>query len=268
MTSSRPEQLRIVFALGVEIGPEVRVGESDVRPLTPSQHISGSELLEGLTSAMAELNIREDFVTRSGERLPLKAVKMQVTNEDRWRGSLETDELSFSAGHAAAYRQSFLLIREKKPCAEKFWDAWVKPFVSRPDLVQAWVSDCEYERWQNASDPNEYLVAGRSMLGLATKSNSLPAPLDRQIIDTSKNPGRWELRDGYTEAIGPTMWLANLFWSRVGQRRRHALASIHGIRTIEFSHDVLKLISEVPMFDEKTSIQQDELRMALYGARN
>jgi hypothetical protein len=36
------------------------------------------------------------------------------------------------------------------------------------------------------------------------------------VVDTSKNPGRRVLREGFIEAIGSPMWLGDLFWGLTG----------------------------------------------------
>ncbi|WP_240791765.1 MULTISPECIES: hypothetical protein [Pseudomonas] len=70
------------------------------------------------------------------------------------------------------------------------------PIFGVQGFIQAWVSDIDYDFWQNATDPLEYECAGRSLFGLPMKSNGLPPPLDQMEIDTSGNPGRNVLGKG------------------------------------------------------------------------
>lgn len=86
-------------------------------------------------------------------------------------------------------------------------------------FVQSRVYDSEYDFWQNADDELQYRIRGKSIAGLPLRSNGLPFPLERTIIDTSKNPGRRILRDGYIESVGHLLWLSEEFWNRVGQPR-------------------------------------------------
>ena len=104
-------------------------------------------------------------------------------------------------------------------------EEWVRPFLREGEFRQAWLYDAEYQRFQNAEDPSEYITAGRNCSGLPMKSNGLPYPLDRQIIDTSHNPGRCRLRDGYVEAVGAAVWLGEQFWPLTGASKQAVLAA-------------------------------------------
>jgi hypothetical protein len=79
--------------------------------------------------------------------------------------------------------------------------------------------DEEYDFWQNAEDPLQYEVRGRSYKGLPMRPNGLPPPVEQLVIDTSRNPGRRVLRDGFIEAVGCPMWLGEGFWSITGANR-------------------------------------------------
>lgn len=128
---------------------------------------------------------------------------------------IEFDNAVFQYGAVGNFDISFLAIEK---CIEDIDDAhsWVKPFLDFDSFVQGRVYNKEYEFWQNASDPLEYDSAGKSYDHLPMKSNNLPPPLEQKVIDTSQNPGRRVLRDGYVEAIGAVMWLGNQFWQLTG----------------------------------------------------
>ena len=91
---------------------------------------------------------------------------------------------------------------------------WLAPLLSMSCFVQARVYDKEYEFWQNASDPLQYEVRGRSLEGVKTFMNQ---NLNYVFVDTSTNPGRRVLREGYIEALGHLMWLSPKFWEKVGR---------------------------------------------------
>lgn len=132
--------------------------------------------------------------------------------------------------------------------------------------MQAWVSDVEYDYWQNILWPSTYQLAGREYLHLPMKSNGLPSPLEEQIIDVSGNPGRWIFHDGYIESIGSCMWLGEHFWNYVGQDKKQKLFAESWIRTEVLESGVVKLIAADECFmDESTADKQDRLRGALYG---
>jgi hypothetical protein len=42
-------------------------------------------------------------------------------------------------------------------------------------------------------------------------------PLTKDIVDTSANPGRSELRNGFIESVGSVMWLGDGLWQALGK---------------------------------------------------
>ncbi|MBS1912879.1 MAG: hypothetical protein JST22_12910 [Bacteroidetes bacterium] len=96
------------------------------------------------------------------------------------------------------------------------WEECARQFASGPSFVMAWLVDREYEYWQNAEDPREHTSEGRSIEHLPMVSNNHRPPNQAMIIDVSGNPGRWRYRQGYTEAVGSTMWLGERFWPVTG----------------------------------------------------
>jgi len=167
------------------------------------------------------------------------------------------------------WKLDFLGIRsEIKPGYS--WDEWATPFSRSPEFVMAWVADCEYEYWQNACDPLEYNVLGKSYAGLPMISNGLPYLLEQQIIDTSRNPGRRILRDGYIEVIGAVMWLGESFWQLSGADRKQ-VAEADWLRTSNSAPSITRLQAAERCFttiEEGSAAVQAKLRTLLFPARN
>jgi hypothetical protein len=82
-----------------------------------------------------------------------------------------------------------------------------------------WIADSEYQHWQNAYDPLQFKSVGKDFSHLPMKSNGLPYPLEQSIIDTSNNPGRRVIQNGYYEVVGSVMWLGEPFWGLTGADR-------------------------------------------------
>jgi hypothetical protein len=187
-----------------------------------------------------------------------------VEKQGKWSRVVEAGGLSFRFGHVPALKHSFVIIEEINAGSAVSWESWVKPFFAEESFIQAWVSDVEYDHWQNAKDPLEYEAAGRSYRHLPTKLNGLPPPLEQLEIDTSKNPGRWSLQSGYIEAIGSTMWLGALFWKHVGENRKDALLSASWLEVVE--NGITQVVSSAHcFFDVTTEDIQRKLRSVLYG---
>ena len=135
----------------------------------------------------------------------------------------------------------------------------------RMPLVVARFYDEDYEYWQNADDPLEYEAEGRSMAGLPMKSNGLPFPLEQQVVDTSRNPGRRVLRQGYVEAIGHRMWLGPEYFARVPDADRDGVAAADWLQVTEIENGILEIIAaDEPFTDDTTADLQHRLRKLLF----
>jgi len=103
------------------------------------------------------------------------------------------------------------------------WDEWITSISGQVKIIQAWLVDADYDYWQNAEDPLQYTSQGRPWEHLAKRSNGLPPPLEKIIIDTSHNPGYRQFCMGYLVAIGSVMWLGDDFWSLVGSNKNNVV---------------------------------------------
>jgi hypothetical protein len=131
-------------------------------------------------------------------------------------------------------------------------------------LVAARLYNSEYEHWQNAYDPIQFAAAGRAMEGLPMKSNDLPPPLDQMIVDTSRNPGRRILRNGYVEAVGHKMWLGPEYFRRVPGASREAVTSASWLRVAEGPGVIEVVANDEPFVDNGSAEVQDRLRRLLF----
>ena len=96
-------------------------------------------------------------------------------------------------------------------------------------------------------------------------SNGLPFPLEQQIIDISNNPGRWELKQGYIESVGSTMWLGEQFWNKTGADKATVL-SADWLKTEEIDGVIKVKIADIPFdtADGRSGELQNKLRLLLY----
>jgi hypothetical protein len=171
--------------------------------------------------------------------------------------------LSYRFGVVSAWGHSFVHVREQKNGAAENWDEWVAPFLKKVGFVQAWVSDIEFDYWQNAQDPTLYEQAGRDYAELPMIPNGLPPPLRQNIVDISGNPGRRVLRDGYIESVGIRMWLGRSYWKHVAGCEIERLVAA-GWTVTKLHDDITKLETDV-FYEECSTERQTMLRSALYG---
>ena len=168
-------------------------------------------------------------------------------------------------GHVRNYSHSLLTINGlvvDLPDA----DIWIAPFAGLACFREAWLLDTDYAHWQNAHDPLQYTAVGRSYAGFPMKSNGLPYPLEQQIIDTSGNPGRRVIRDGYVEVVGSVMWLGEEFWPLTGASKQAVLAA-DWLRCEQLPHGVLRVQAADAPFTAAEGASgdlQDRLRALLF----
>jgi hypothetical protein len=265
VSKGRPQRLRIIFALEPHLGGEMSLGSSVVRPIIKSAGVDHGIILEKVAAVLQRFGSSLEFERRDGPALSLDCLQREIKNKGRFGPGVEAAGLSFQVGDVPSMSQSFVLIEEKLPGAAKLWDEWVQPFLDETRFVQAWVADADYEHWQNADDLAEFRAAGRDASYLATRSNGLPAPLEREVIDTSGNPSRWTMRKGYVEAIGSLMWLGDRFWDAIGKRREDAVRSLGWVHISAVTRKVVKIASDIQFTDETTATAQNQLRAILYG---
>jgi len=193
--------------------------------------------------------------------------RLEATHTKRFR--LVGQGWKFLLGSVGGWNLDFLEITsESKP--ESIWDEWAAPFVSSSDFVMAWIANSEYEYWQNARDPVEYRAAGKSYADLPMISNGLRYPLEQEIVDTSRNPGRRILRHGYIEVVGAVMWLGESFWPLSGANRRQ-VSDAGWLRISIIGPLAIRLKAAEHCFTEAASASgalQVQLRSLLFPARN
>jgi hypothetical protein len=189
----------------------------------------------------------------------------QVERTGRWPSEITSAGMAYRYGVVSAWAHCFVIVRELVPGAAGNWSERAAPFLSLPGFVQAWVSDCDFDYWQNAEEISQYEAAGRGLAGLALVSNSLPPPLEHKVIDISFNPGRRTIRQGYVEAIGERMWLGPQFRIYAGPIADDRLLAA-GWTVTAARHGITFLQAEPGSFREgASSSRQTDLRFALYG---
>jgi hypothetical protein len=200
-----------------------------------------------------------------GVQVKFDTVNDNIQNLSLKHFHIELDEISIVFGVVRTWEHVLIRIDNHSSLRYLHWDTIVKAFLSKAVFTQAWVSDINYQFWQNAEDPLQYKAHGKSYEGLPMKSNGLPPPLEQMNIDTSRNPGRRVIRSGYVEAVGSCMWLSDEFWLRVGSDKKKFIDEFAD-KIEQMEEGVLKLkVSDMPFTDTSTGVIQDKIRDILYS---
>lgn len=230
------------------------------------ESISGLQMLALVEELLSKFSSPTVFFLH-GVKIDIKTLEKKILKKKSWPSGLVSGGFELRFGLLPALGYCFLVLEESEGHGNTKLEEEIRPILNVEGFIQAWVSDVEYDFWQNATDPLEYECVGRPLSGLPMKSNGLPPPLDQMEIDTSGNPGRNVLRQGYIEAIGSTMWLGNLFWERAGVDRFASISLLEsqGFKVYECGKFIKVITSDKVFFDGSTLEKQRALRQILFG---
>jgi hypothetical protein len=262
---TRLKEVRIVFSVNAHVKATQVLGDRTFELHAADNPIDMFAVFHAIRGVLDQFKTRPGFQTHDGKPISEKRVEERIRKSGKWVSMIEIGGVSVLANNLPARGQGYIIMEERSPNAVSSWDQWVSPFLGWPNFVQAWMADSEYDHWQNATNPREYKVAGRDMSGLKMKSNDMPPPLLQDIVDTSENPGRWEFRKGYIEAIGSLMWIGENLWQTIGENRESELRALDWLNVTEPANGVLRVSSDVCFVDETTASKQNALRAAIYG---
>ncbi|MFL1553053.1 hypothetical protein ACI77I_28920 [Pseudomonas sp. D47] len=204
-----------------------------------------------------------------GVKTDIKTLEKEILKKKSWPSGLVSSGFELRFGLLPALGYCFLVLEELESHNNAQLEEEIEAILGMEGFIQAWVSDVEYDFWQNATDPLEYEGSGRSLSGLPMRSNGLPPPLDQMEIDISENPGRSVHRQGYIEAIGSTMWLGDLFWKRVGMDRLVIISLLkkQGFKVCDHGSFFKVITSDDVFSDDSTLGKQRALRQLLFGLK-
>lgn len=205
-------------------------------------------------------------------RTSIKAAKIEDILDGAYVPSFEVlgESFSFDYGQDGGQNYDCVFIEAASTAlVPEICDEIVSETVADdPNFVQAHFVDKNYQYLQNIYDPIQFKGLGLSMKGLPMKSNGLPFPLEQQIVDTSQNPGRYRLCQGYVEASAAYMWFGDLFWQITGADPILAASRMPEGVTMVFDK-CWKLHSSTGLFrDESTASIQNGIREAVFGQLN
>lgn len=266
MIERKREKLTVVFRIDAyQRSDEVNDDKNLFDRVIVGNHLEDIQALQKIVEIMRQLQLKMVF-NDAGKEISVEEYLKAVKQKGRWSRTVESGGLSFRFGRVLSLNHSFLIVEEISAGSVISWLKWAEPFLLEKSFVQAWVSDVEYDYWQNAKDPLEYKAGRREYVHLRTKSNGLPPPLEQTEIDISENPGRWSLQPGYIEAVSSTMWLGELFFESVGKNRKDALFSADWLDVRAITDNVTQVVSSACCFhDTSTTGIQNNLRAILYG---
>lgn len=212
------------------------------------------------------LGLQDSQVNLYREAMSTASALEKIVREGKPSFNIETAAVSIHFSTVRAYQQQLLTIRKEEACTLSAWEEVVGSFSDCKGFIQACLLSDEYTLWQNAADPLQYQAAGRSYDGLPLVSNGLPSPLQKLVVDTSRNPGRRIIKVGYVEAVGHAMWFGRPFWNLVGNHRRQDLLTATAYKAAEIPNGIVRVVaSEEPFVDETTKEVQEDLRRLLFS---
>ncbi len=202
-------------------------------------------------------------------RTLIKASKIEDILDGAHVSSFEVlgEGFSFSYGQDGGQNYDSVFIEANLTVLiPEFCDEMISETVADDrNFVQAHLVDKNYQDLQNIFDPLQFRALGLSMEGLPMKSNGLPFPLEQQIVDTSQNPGRYRLCQGYVEASAGYMWFGESFWQIVGTDPEDVAVDLPEDVSLRFEK-CWKLTAVTGVFcGQRTRATQDGIRRSVFG---
>ncbi|EBA11193.1 hypothetical protein [Roseobacter sp. CCS2] len=180
---------------------------------------------------------------------------------------IEGDGCSFMYGQDGGHNYDSVFINAKSAILNSsFCDELLNMTIAGdPSFTQAHLFDANYQHLQNIFDPLQFKALGLSMDDLPMKSNGLPFPLEQKIVDTSQNPGRFILGQGYVEVAAAAMWFGAGFWEKVNNTAQKVVDLLPA--DVKLTKEVCwKLSAGTDLFTDQTTAKvQDGIRQALFG---
>jgi hypothetical protein len=157
------------------------------------------------------------------------------TPEEERSFRIKFRDMEFAYGHVSLWEHSLVSLEN---CVQDNVDAWrwCKPFTGESSFCQAFVYDKSYFKQQLIDDPEWFAYKGIPCPNLPRKMNVM----GQTILDTSGNPGRRVIREGYVEFVCALMWLGRPFWKLSGANRKTVLAQ-PWLKCKEMPNDVLQV---------------------------
>lgn len=202
----------------------------------------------------------ENYYNIDGGVVQASEIESYIFSHNELRFRIDSSIFETRSGEIANHKISFVDISTG---VEVDWSDLIMSLAVSGDIFFAYVADSDYNYWQNAKDPDQYTRAGKPLPDLPMKSNGLPFPLEQQIFDTSRNPGRFVHREGYFEAIGSPMWFSDKFWEMLG--KQGPSFPVPGVEVRKLG-GLTVLDAGCEGFDEHSSVEtQNLLRQSIYG---
>lgn len=229
----------------------------------PEAHIVWDMISKGrMASLEDDVQVTDGF---SGKRLNFGDVSAFLLGKNADSFFFEVSSGSIEYSYVAGLDFSRLDIRG---LLTSITDAenWISEILPVSCFVQARVYDHEYDLWQNMENLSYYDAEKRDHSHLPKISNGLPPPLNKEIVDVSRNPGRWVLREGFIESVGSTMWVNTEYLEVLGSNAE-ALTNCDFAQVTE-CNGTIKIQAADSCFTNaggKEALLQDKLRALVYG---
>lgn len=165
------------------------------------------ELLEPL--GLAQPMFRPDWSRRLH---PSRAIVERLSRTRRISYWVDGEGVGMRFGPGAG-QDFYLELTFRSPPAVSVIDDWSARLTRFDEAIFAYLTDAEWERWENETFLGHYELAKKSSKGRKLIHDP---DFDRLCVDISGHAGRRVSRDHYTECLGHQMWLSPAFWATTG----------------------------------------------------
>jgi hypothetical protein len=202
--------------------------------------INPRDIIEGAQNLFGRHGIPQDGFKLDDEsrELGLKEVAGKLKKREPGPFEVQGQDFTLDVSRINSTRLWKSCIKTEHPMIIP-WDEWVIELFNE-SFISAWVTDSDYQFWQNAEELVHYRALGRPWRHLPLKSNGLPPPLEQKVVDISNNAGRSISHIEFIEAVGAIMWFGERFW-QVANADKQMILSQAWLKSREILPGVLRV---------------------------
>lgn len=124
-------------------------------------------------------------------------------------GIVYTDDFHITIGGDGSRKFDAIMMTMHEKNLE-FIDIIMRSFCQWPEFIYGYVTDLDFNTWQNAATPYSYIMANKPHEHIPRlPGQELGKDVWNERLDLSSNPGRTVFHMGYVESIGGVMYVTD-----------------------------------------------------------
>lgn len=195
--------------------------------------------------------IEDKYINIINNKVELESVGPILGN--RFKDHFEIKTKDFSVSYNTIIQRGHILF--EIDFFDKFeydsWNKYLNLLYQEFGFQVGRIYDYQFNYWQNVQNPSQYERVGKEYNHMQLITNNLPSPLTKNILDTSKNPGRRVIKNGYVEAVSSHMWVGEKLWDALGSNNENNIMKLKNKININKENGLIQIIASKSIYTEE-----------------